>query len=69
MNMARKNDAISARINAREKIFSILLFFVDSSVIPVSFIHLLANSKGEYHNPPRIKALTAAAIIASQFKF
>ncbi len=69
INIARKNDAINESMNAREKILTILAFFVDSSVIPVSFIHLFAKSRGEYHNPPKIKALTAAAIIASQFKF
>ena len=69
MNIARKNDAISDRINASPKILTILVFLVYSSVIPVSFIHLFANKRGEYHSPPKIKALTAATIIASQLRF
>jgi len=37
--------------------------------MPVSFIHLFANISGEYQRLPRKKALAAATIIASQFKF
>jgi hypothetical protein len=47
----------------------ILVFFADSSVIPVSIIHLFANIMGEYQRPSKANALTAATIVASQFRF
>jgi hypothetical protein len=35
--------------------------------MPLSLIQVLTNSAGEYHNPPRAKALRAATINDSQF--
>ena len=63
MNIARKKDAIKERRNASPNSFTIFVFFVDSSVIPVSFIHLFTNIRGEYQRLPSINALVAATIL------
>jgi hypothetical protein len=68
INIARKKDAINDRIKANPNNLAMFASLADSSVMPVSFIHLFAKRRGEYHNPPRMKALTAAAITASQFR-
>jgi hypothetical protein len=37
-----------------------------SAVIPVSFIHILPKTKGEYHTAPKPKKASVEAMMASQ---